>query len=380
MIVSQLTIEQSGILQRQKSKTFGITIKKDSDLIEYWKRIHEETNWHSVNHVLLHGKKSDKLLSFKMIGTGNSKSYCGEFMMEGCDNTSAHPKGMLYCHNIRLGCKGKACPKCWDRWLIKEASRITERIDKYRLLAQREGWRNTKPIHVIVSPPKWKQNITFIELKKEMRKMAKRAGVFGGCVMFHAYRLTKDGKIWHYSPHFHIIGYGWVKNTKKISSDEGWVIKNKGVRDSSGSVYNTVVYLLSHTAIADGVSSVIWFGDLGYRAKYSFELKPDIVEFDNNTCPFCNQYLVLFDLVSMDRPPPDKEWSGLLEPWQGRAVETLDEMFERKFWLKIQIKKRKFDEVNFQSYRDTKHYESFWNVECKKAQQEADEMIFALSN
>jgi len=140
------------------------------------------------------------------------------------------------------------------------------------------------------------------------------------------------------------------------------------------------VYLLSHTAIADGVSSVIWFGDLGYRAKYSLELKPDIVEFDNNTCPFCNQYLVLFDLVSMDRPPPDKEWSGLLEPWQGRAVETLDEMFERKFWLKIQIRKRKFEEDNFESYRDTKHHESFWNVKCKKAQQEADDMIFALSN
>ena len=267
--MSQTLIDDSGILQRQKSKTFGITIKKDSDLIEYWKRIHEETNWHSVNHVLLHSKKSDKQLSFKMIGTGNSKSYCGEFMMEGCDNNSAHPKGMLYCHNVRLGCKGKACPICWDRWLIKESSRITERIEKFRLLAQREGWRNTKPIHVIVSPPKWKQNITFTELKKEMRKMAKRAGVFGGCVMFHAYRLTKDGKNWYYSPHFHIIGYGWVKNTKKISSDEGWVIKNKGVRDSSASVYNTVVYQLSHTAIADGVYSFIWFGDLGYRAKYS---------------------------------------------------------------------------------------------------------------
>ncbi len=376
----QERIDESGILQRQKSKTFPLVIKKSSELVEYWKRVHEETNWNDVHYDLRHGKKSNKQLLFKMIGTGDSKDYCGQFMTEGCDNVNSHPKGMLFARNRRLSCKKSECPKCWDIWLIREASRITERIDKYRLLAQREGWRNTKPIHVIVSPPKWKQNITFTELKKEMRKMAKRAGVFGGCVMFHAYRLTKDGKNWYYSPHFHIIGYGWVKNTKKISSDEGWVIKNKGVRDSSGSVYNTVGYLLSHTAIADGVSSVTWFGDLGYRAKYSFELKPDIIDCNNDTCPFCNQYLVLFELVSMDRPPPDKEWSGLIETWVGMAVETLDEMFERKFWLKNQIKKRELEENNFESYRDAKHHEAIWNAKCQKAWKEADDLILSLSN
>jgi len=378
--MSQITLDDSGILQRQKSKTFSLTIQKSSELVEYWKKIHVNTNWNEINYDLRHSKKTNKQLIFKMIGTGQAKDYCGEFMTEGCDNTHAHPKGMLYGQNRRLGCKSSACPKCWDIWLRKETSRVTERIEKYRLLAQKKGWRNTKPIHVIVSPPKWKQNITFTELKKEMRKMAKRAGVFGGCVMFHAYRLTKDRKTWYYSPHFHIIGYGWVKNTKKISSDEGWVIKNKGTRDSSGSIYNTVGYLLSHTAIAKGVASVTWFGDLGYRAKYSFELKPDIIESHSDTCPFCNQYLLKFELVSMDRPPPDKEWSGLLEPWQGRVVETLEEMFDRKFWLKNQIKKRQLETDNFELYRDRKHHESVWNEKCRKAQQEADDMIFALSN
>ena len=92
--MSQTLIDDSGILQRQKSKTFGVIIKKSSELIEYWKKIHEETNWNSVHHELRHGKKSNKQLSFKMIGTGQAKSYCGEFFTEGCDNTSAHPKGM----------------------------------------------------------------------------------------------------------------------------------------------------------------------------------------------------------------------------------------------------------------------------------------------
>ena len=72
--------------------------------------------------------------------------------------------------------------------------------------------------------------------------------------------------------------------------------------------------------------------------------------------------------MSLDRPPPDKEWSGLLEPWQGRIVETLDEMFERKFWLKKQLRKRESDS------------EFYWNDECRKAQEIADAMIRKLTN
>ena len=72
--MNQTRIDDSGIPQRQKSKSFGITIKKDSELIEYWKKIHENTNWNSVHHELPFDKKSNKQLSFKMIGTGQAKS------------------------------------------------------------------------------------------------------------------------------------------------------------------------------------------------------------------------------------------------------------------------------------------------------------------
>jgi len=364
--LKQTIIFEEVSLQNQKSKPFELTIKKTPEFVEYWKEIHKQTNWDNVTHGLRHGKKPNKRLLFRMVGTGEAKDYCGDYFTEGCSNFSEHPEDMYHVQNKRLSCKRAECPICWDTWLIKESSRITERIEKFRLLAQRKGWRSTKPIHVIVSPPKWFWYLPWTELKKEFRKMAERAGIVGGVSMFHAYRLKKDRKTWYYSPHFHMIGYGWVKDTKKISSEKGWIIKNKGIRESSSSVYSTVSYLLSHTAIAKGVHSVTWFGDLSYRSKYAEELKRDVVDIDGNKCPYCSQYLVKFEVFDVDRPPPDKEWSGLVERFQARPVETIDEMLDRKFWLKNQLREQASDS------------EFYWNESCKKAQQVADDMLRSL--
>ena len=49
---------------------------------------------------------------------------------------------------------------------------------------------------------------------------------------------------------------------------------------------------------------------------------------------------------------------------------------KRKFWLKNQIKKRKFDEDNFDSYRDTKHHESVWNERCRIEERLPDRSIW----
>jgi len=177
--------------------------------------------------------------------------------------------------------------------------------------------------------------------------MVKRAGIVGGVSMFHAYRLKNDGKTWFYSPHFHMIGYGWVINTKKISSNDGWVIKNKGVRKNSTEVYSTVAYQLSHTAIAKGVHSVNWFGELSYRSKYALELKREKQESDADKCPYCSQYLVWVIVGGTDRPPPDEEWCGLFEPYNIEPVETIEEMLERKFWLKKKLDRESRLYVNY---------------------------------
>jgi len=368
--LKQITLFEEGILQRPQSKLCGVTIKKTLDYVEYWNEIHQDTNWNEVSYDLKQEKKSNKQLFFKMVGTGEPKDYCGVFVTEGCDNFVEHPHGMSYGQNRRLSCKRAECPVCWDSWLSREASRVTERIEKFRMLSQRNGFRSTKPIHVIVSPPKWLWNLTWTELKRTFRKMVKRVGIVGGVSMFHAYRLSSDGKTWSYKPHFHMIGYGWVIDTKKISSQNGWVIKNKGIRKSSTEVYSTVAYLLSHTAIAKGVHSVTWFGDLSYRSKYALELKREIEESDGDRCPYCSQYLVLFEIIGLDRPPPDKEWFGLFERCEAKPVETIDEMLERKFWLKKKLEGK--TNLNLS--------EPYFDKGCRLAVEKADALGKKLAN
>jgi len=354
-----------GTLQGQQTKTFEVTKKKTPDHVKYWSEIHKDTNWNEIKYDLKHGKKLSRLI-FGMVGTGELKKDCGRWVTQGCDNSLNHPNDMAYAENKRLTCKSAKCSECWDSWSIRESSRVTERIDKFRLLSERKGWRSSKPIHVIVSPPKWLWNSTWVELKKSFRKMVKRAGIVGGVSMFHPFRL-KD-KIWFYSPHFHMIGYGWVQNTKKISSKKGWIIKNKGIRDSSTQIYSTVAYLLSHTGIAEGVHSVTWFGDLSYSAKYAFELKQQKEESDAGKCPYCSQYVVLFAIKGLDRPPPNEEWFGLFDKKMAYAVETIDEMLDRKIWVKKKLE------------RESKLRVKYWDEDCKKAWKVADELIKKLAN
>jgi len=365
--LKQIALFEKGTQHKPQSKFFDIIKKKTPDYVEYWSEIHRDTNWKEVSYDLKHGKKSNRQIIFKMVGTGEPKKDCGKWVTEGCDNYEGHPSGNAYAENKRLTCKSAKCSECWDAWLIRESSRVTERIEKFRMLSERKGFRACKPIHVIVSPPKWLWNITWTELKKSFRRMVKRAGIVGGVSMFHLCRLSSDGKTWFYSPHYHMLGYGWVIDTKKISSEDGWIIKNKGVRKSSTEVYSTVAYLLSHTAIAKGIHSVTWFGDLSYRSKYAFELKRQKEESGADRCPYCSEYLVLFEIRGVDRPPPYEEWFGLMREGTAYPVETFDEMLDRKIWVKKKLE------------REEKLHVKYWNRECRIACQKADDLIKSLS-
>ncbi len=120
--MKQITLFEEGILQRRQSKLHGVTLKKTLDYVEYWNEIHQDTNWNDVSYDLKHGKKSNKQLLFKMVGTGKAKVYCGHFVTEGCDNFLEHPNEMVYVQNRRLTCKSAECPICWDSYLDESHS------------------------------------------------------------------------------------------------------------------------------------------------------------------------------------------------------------------------------------------------------------------
>ena len=107
--------------------------------------------------------------------------------------------------------------------------------------------------------------------------------MIGGALIFHPYR--EDSKnYWYFSPHFHILGYGWIVQTATIYDKTGWIVKNHRVRKSIGA---TAYYQLSHAGVKTRHHVISWFGALSTRA-----LK---VERDKNeefeTCPMCDSRL-----------------------------------------------------------------------------------------
>ena len=152
------------------------------------------------------------------------------------------------------------------------------------------------------------------ELRKEAYKILKEIGSVGGSLIFHPFRYHRDSKRWYYSPHFHIIGFGWLVGTAETYQKSGWIVKNKGVRES---VFATLFYQLSHAGVKHGYHTVTWFGDLSY-SKLKVEEESNL-----NECPLCKAKLRLvfhYGLFGWT-PPPEIEGEFYVEPDGWRILE-----------------------------------------------------------
>jgi len=193
----------------------------------------------------------------------------------GCLNLQAHSNprldgvdysGKIFVRVHKNSCNRAECPLCYGKWREKEAKRASYRIRGYRA-------KFDNPIHIVISPD---QKLldgmqSYKELRRDAVKIAKRCGLEGGLVVFHPFRRNKDKKIkvparynkkWVYSPHYHVIGKGWIRDTTEIFEKTGWLVKNKGVRDSTR---KTISYLLSHAGIQKRFHTSTWFGGLSYN-------------------------------------------------------------------------------------------------------------------
>jgi hypothetical protein len=130
-------------------------------------------------------------------------------------------------------------------------------------------------------------------LRKESYKIAKKAGILGGVCVFHPFRWKSKRKSWVFSPHFHIVGFGWLEG-KEVYKESGWITKNLGTRTTYDDLYDTLSYELSHCGISQQVvnqsrargivSSITWFGSLSYN-------KLKVPDSDKKKCPHCGAYL-----------------------------------------------------------------------------------------
>ena len=329
-------------LPKKRSRELSIEnnycyIKNLTKKQKQWLELHDKTNWKDFElfqNYLKVNKKGKSLIDviWKLPGTAKPGDECGKFRYFGCLNHDKHPHGKALVQKRMMSCFKSECERCWlEKWLARESNRATRRIENYVKVCKTYRLGSARPIHVIVSPA-WKDKfIRFDLLKKKCRKLLHRAGVRGGLMIYHPASYNKEKQRWVVRPHFHLICFGWVVNTKKISDDEGWVIKNKGLRDS---LHSTIYYQLSHAGVSDKeLHSVTWFGDLGYRAKYATEIKVEDDSLESKLCPFCNGETKELHYVGVDRPPPpDIEFEALLNPkdWRYLAIENYD-VFRKKF-------------------------------------------------
>jgi len=318
--------------------------KELSEKQKSWLQSHDESNWQDIvlTQDYTNAKKQYQKLVWKLPGTYRKKETCGKWITKGCANVWGHPENKVFVRHSKRSCFRAKCETCWlEKWLSRESHRATQRIENYIEVFKHLQFARSpnlqrkylNPIHVIVSPSWNDKFLSFDKLKNKARKLINQAGIEGGLMIYHPFSLNKKTGQWTVRPHFHIVGFGWVVDTKKINDSDGWVIKNKGLRDS---LHSTVYYQLSHAGISDEVHSITWFGSLGYRAKYADRFKVDEDD-ETDFCDYCHCMLVEFEYVGHDRPP-DFEFVGLVDSKDWRAKETLEQAIDRKNRFKNNLK------------------------------------------
>ncbi|GAI13172.1 unnamed protein product, partial [marine sediment metagenome] len=160
--------------------------------------------------------------------------------------------------------------------------------------------------HIMISLPQEDFGLVSTDypgLRRKVYKILKRVGTRGGCLIFHPFRrrCPRCGSIpemghkicsfcgnywfeWYFSPHFHVVGFGWIEGTGQEFLRSGYVVKNIGRRRSVG---GTVLYQLSHAGVHLDYHVVTWFGVCSYN-----KLRVVQEDREGNTCPTCGARLI----------------------------------------------------------------------------------------
>lgn len=236
---------------------------------------------------------------------------CGSYFTIGCLEIQDHVQtrldgidvaGKIFAKRKKISCGRPGCPVCYESWASREAHRIDYRISQYKT--------RMKSIHVVVSPSRSDWHLPVEKMRSKAYKIARKVGFFGGSCIFHPFRMDEFTKAWYYSPHFHLIGFGWISRTGDEYQASGWIVKNVGVRES---VQATAFYQLSHCGVWYGEgrkASVTWFGSLSYN---KLKILPEIPK--EEACPGCGRKLRKIVHVGKGPCPiPDEEGEYWLDP------------------------------------------------------------------
>jgi len=271
----------------------------------------------------------------KIVGKGETGKNCGKFVpIRMCYHCG-------YPHFVKHTCGGsngkRSCPNCSTTWLHHQAEKTFKRIISTELrsdirkrsrLFYHDVFRKYRWIHSTISVKVVSSNADSIqEYRKEANKIAKEFGYKGYLLIFHPYRINKEGKKkfkkrWYdireqenwkdyvnWAPHFHIIGYsghrspvwkGKTTQNKLLSGDQLnndiWIAKRINDIENLDHLLILLNYLYSHCGITTTDSSrtlhtYTYGGKMSYRSLRHNDIK-------NGCDDLYNQiYLDVYDRV-----------------------------------------------------------------------------------
>jgi hypothetical protein len=230
-------------------------------------------------------------LDWQLPGHGQKYDDCGTWRARGCPHSEAHNQsldedvsGKIYVEFYHRSCNRAECPVCYEKWAGLGAKKINHKLTHL--------WKFGKVCHFTVSPSeKDVLNLPYPKLREKAYRIAKSRGIKGGSVIWHPFREHDDGT-WYFSPHFHIIGFGWVQNSAELYKKDGCIVKKILDGKKERSVFKTAMYQLSHCGIdVHGKHNpVSWFGVASSAGKN----RPKIPEMERekHLCPGCGEELI----------------------------------------------------------------------------------------
>jgi len=183
--------------------------------------------------------------------------------------------------------------------------------------------------HLMFTPPqeeaikKLETEAGIKSMKRKLYSLLEFSGVRGGSVTLHHLRSTKladdefkmarvNGDLhtgkgrWHWlnknglcsnldyvylSPHYHVVGKGFVMKSDEFYEKTGWVYKNIRELYTEEDIGKTLYYVLSHATVVNGggtkrgMDCITYFGDI---SKTRMGRMLDFSEYREVKCPKCS--------------------------------------------------------------------------------------------
>ncbi|MFW9969697.1 MAG: hypothetical protein ACFFDF_05810 [Candidatus Odinarchaeota archaeon] len=222
-----------------------------------------------------------------------------------CEDHRIESIKLIFNHCNKLDCK-----TCFIHASSDRARTINERILEFRSEARKHGIKTGNILHIVFSPKKnvalenMKDYNDFLEYRSnKIFTMLKDCGIFAGILFTQLWSykckncsknengcICQEKKLERkLNPHFHVIGYGYLKSNKEFRDQyKDWVYTNLGRRRDG---YHTIFYILTNVALwrkSDGKLKPA-YQSFGYLKSNYFAQIREKVRIVNDCCPICKK-------------------------------------------------------------------------------------------